>query len=455
MNASRMMISLVRSYASQKRWKLYSKPKNPGIQRRLAALENDPENDVEAIEDLDLENLESDFMKAHHSYDAHKKDEAKSKELLKLRIVARKYFKDVQPSFLTYVEKEQIRFLHDSDPVEYTPEKLSESFPSLPGTIRKVLRARWTAKTADRVLKHDQHVIENWKKFKLGELPLEPKLREHLEKFRNRQISLPRREEIEEKLIPPPYNFPKPQSQLYSGLIRSYVDARKDDSSNKCLTENSENDSKIDSNIKHMDPKYSEVNSSSINLGKLEFDKRFGKEVAIIKDKKVSPTSNKKFSTLDEFLKTAVQNAGDTPSREDQAIMEIYKQNINLAVTSNNEIDPVKTSHTANKRLSLENTDYSNTKKFDSMISSKKDTQVTVEPPNEPQSLYAIEDSNNFALKTFVKERKNKVSDELEHYPETIVIPKRQRSKEKVYRLRDCYYDYDGEFLYRVPGLDD
>nr|CAH7767604.1 unnamed protein product [Callosobruchus chinensis] len=39
-------------------------------------------------------------------------------------------------------------------------------------------------------------------------------------------------------------------------------------------------------------------------------------------------------------------------------------------------------------------------------------------------------------------------------YPEKIAIPKNLVRKEHIYKLNDCYYDHDGEFLYRVPGMD-
>lgn len=38
-------------------------------------------------------------------------------------------------------------------------------------------------------------------------------------------------------------------------------------------------------------------------------------------------------------------------------------------------------------------------------------------------------------------------------YPERITIPKKIFKKGFTYKLNDCYYDDDGEFLYRVPGM--
>lgn len=38
-------------------------------------------------------------------------------------------------------------------------------------------------------------------------------------------------------------------------------------------------------------------------------------------------------------------------------------------------------------------------------------------------------------------------------YPERIVIPKNKLKYGYTYKLNDCYYDSDGYFLYRVPGM--
>ncbi|KAK9884536.1 hypothetical protein WA026_007377 [Henosepilachna vigintioctopunctata] len=38
-------------------------------------------------------------------------------------------------------------------------------------------------------------------------------------------------------------------------------------------------------------------------------------------------------------------------------------------------------------------------------------------------------------------------------YPEKITIPKSILKKGYTYKLNDCYYDSDGQFLYRVPGM--
>ena len=64
---------------------------------------------------------------------------------LKKKIVERKYFKKPQEvNLLTWKAKEQIRFLHNEFPEEWTPEQLAESFPiSLEG-VHQLLNSSYT-----------------------------------------------------------------------------------------------------------------------------------------------------------------------------------------------------------------------------------------------------------------------------------------------------------------------
>lgn len=55
------------------------------------------------------------------------------------RITERKHFKPPkEPNMLTWSEKEQIRYLHQSEPEKWTPIVLAQSFPASP-TIIKVI----------------------------------------------------------------------------------------------------------------------------------------------------------------------------------------------------------------------------------------------------------------------------------------------------------------------------
>ena len=43
-------------------------------------------------------------------------------------------------------------------------ERIVASFPITEESCRKLLRSKWSPKTLDDLLRHDQRVIENWKR---------------------------------------------------------------------------------------------------------------------------------------------------------------------------------------------------------------------------------------------------------------------------------------------------
>jgi hypothetical protein len=56
--------------------------------------------------------------------------------MTQLKIVGHKYFRpEKELNLLTWSEKEQIRYLHNSDEDTWTVEKLSESFPASKMTV--------------------------------------------------------------------------------------------------------------------------------------------------------------------------------------------------------------------------------------------------------------------------------------------------------------------------------
>lgn len=196
---------------------------DPGVRKRLQLFSEDfVENDPEV-----LESLESDFMNVHH---AHKEFEAEEQQYTKKvadAIVGRKYFKQKGVNFLTWNEKEQIRMLHQSNPNEFTADKLAESFPADPTTIAAIIRNKWHPRNEKRIQKHDESVMKSWQQFKSGELEIDPILASHLKKFTHRDSNA---------LYKPPVNrkfgleIPKPTSTEFTSIIstcKKYADEPK------------------------------------------------------------------------------------------------------------------------------------------------------------------------------------------------------------------------------------
>ncbi|RZC36973.1 uncharacterized protein BDFB_009855, partial [Asbolus verrucosus] len=161
--------------------------KDPGIgaRKQLVSLISDQE-----AETIDFDDLESDFMGVHKSHKEHLREMELLKEKEKYHLVKQKYFKEKFPNFLTWHDKEQIRYLYRTDPEEWTIERLSEGFPALPETIQKIAKSNWTKTKQNKITNHDISVQKNWKLFKEGQMSDLPEdLVEHLKKFTDRTLN--------------------------------------------------------------------------------------------------------------------------------------------------------------------------------------------------------------------------------------------------------------------------
>ncbi|CAH1135108.1 unnamed protein product [Ceutorhynchus assimilis] len=80
-----------------------------------------------------------------------------------------------------------------------------------------------------------------------------------------------------------------------------------------------------------------------------------------------------------------------------------------------------------------------------------KEAKMSINQPIELQQ----EDVNIIKPKTNEVGFVRKTTKDVSHlvYPQQITIPRDIYKKGYTYKLNDCYYDSDGEFLYRVPGM--
>ncbi|KRT85462.1 hypothetical protein AMK59_194, partial [Oryctes borbonicus] len=208
---------------------------NPGIQRQSELLNDkfDP-SDVD-----DLQSLESDFMNVGSTYNEHLQQIGTLKEQEKRLIVKHKYFKQVYPNFLTWDDKKHIQYLHKTNPDEWTIEKLSDGFPALPVTIKKIVKATWTKTNQLKIKNHDNSVRKNWEMLKNGQLNLPPILTKHLHKFTDRNFN-----QIENKVIGEEVIVTKLEpisNGEFSEIIRSYKRLKNKQTSNENKTQSSQN----------------------------------------------------------------------------------------------------------------------------------------------------------------------------------------------------------------------
>lgn len=370
----------------------------------------------------------------------------KKKERLKQQIVTQKYFKEKEPRFLTFAEKELIHKLHQSNPDEWTVEKLSESFPALPEAIQKILRSKWSPESAKKVLEYDNVAIKNWKKFRAGKLPLNPILSEHLMKFKDRKINLIDRESLAEQFVPK-LEFQKPKSQLFSSIIQTYLDEKQ---SHAKLLSQEDNSNKIADKSDHSENHNLQIASTTTdnpvvvkNTDKFTLNKKRSLILQSHTDLQKFDVNRKKekLLTFNEFVKVKLEDIYKESPEEGTTLLNVYRK----------EMDASQETQTAGVATASDNAVIyaKEDTPSKSVQKSNKDVSIVLEDRDKDFNIVGADDN---LLDTSIKVWNKKVDTELS-YTKPIKIAKQLYKPGMTYRISDCYYDDDGEFLYRVPGV--
>lgn len=351
--------------------------KQPGIEKRLTiATKDTPDIENMKPEDADIEHLEADLMQAEEITDEYFSEIERIHKKHTFKAIERKHFKPEQePNMLTWAEKEQIRYLHNEDPNQWTEEKLAESFPASPSVIKKVLKAAWKPNSAERIRKHDEQVARNWSAFTTGEIQIhDPNLKQHLNKFTSRRNSLSLPNTVAKRLIGK--QLVKPQSSEFSSIISSY-NVLKNEQLGQHVTD--------------------VTTGGDINISEKQARMYFS-------DKPVVSKKREKQVQLEQ-LKAIIKNKLSVKTPEIDR--EIIRSSVGTGKADN-------------------------------------DRYIYTAPSERF-------DSDAVSIKQTGKQDVIQFSGSM--YPDRIEIPKDMYVKGCLYKVKDCFYDDDGEFLYRVPGL--
>ena len=421
--------------------------------------------------------------------------------------------KETEPSFLTFAEKDQIKSLHESDPHEWTIEKLSESFPALPHMIKRVIHAKMPPKSVEMIVRYDERVAYNWEAFRSGELTVSPAFQKHLQNFKDRQIILTDGEELAKRFVPPKIKLPKPKSKFFSNIAQKFLlsskekksisdDKKTDFKANKNANKNDNFEGKADfhnkeacfaanDNLKNKNIKFeSDINIYSENrifednidvkgvqILTLQEPKQNTEIDLLKKESKITSLStnlkergrkeNKNLLTFEEFLKKNVGRTENSKSPKDIVLKEIYKRHMEKTAILKSK--PVESS--TKEEEEFDETDFSTEESTvatkDWLLSQDSKSEISTrtkenqshgliqktqsEQISEKEDHELAHKLNKGALETYVKEWHKKEDDEDIH--PFIKIPQKKYKPGMTYRLKDCYYDDDGEFLYKVPGI--
>jgi len=406
--------------------------RNVGAARQLRNLGLDKDDATFKTEDANEvlvnmeETLEDKIIRSKAYRKQFKADEENQRELAKRKIIQKNVFpKAPNPSLLTLMEKEMIKYLHKKDPVEWSIERLAESFPATPEVIRKVLKSQ-TMYVKAAIKKYNKTVVENWKLLSKGQLELDPEYEKHL-KAGNRSLSLSSGEknlaeqEIRVKLEKS-LALPKPAIPgEFASIIVNYNNklARDKQEASLEVQEVIEMQSLFGENTIPGTPLENEVSPYSETA-------LLASSIDLSREKQMDI---EKFRNL--YLKDSTKGKNvEDPNRFREKYLEWVKnegEKSKFATKTVNKIDSVELSKIG------------------------KDNQLLYEAAEREEIDVQLSETGQTFI--FDPEAGYKQPYTSPENPDTIEIPEEINNKYNFYQLGDSFYDRDGHFLYRVPGL--
>jgi len=408
--------------------------RNVGAARQLQSLELDVDDPTFKTEDVTetLGNLEATIedkrIRSKAFRAQFKADEEYLKDLAKRKIIEKKLFpKPPNPSLLTWMEKEMIKYLHKKDAVEWSKERLAESFPATLEVIHKVLRSKSCYAEA-QINKYNKVVVNNWKLLSKGQLDLEPEYQKHLkEGKRNLDLSSGEKNLVEQEIK---VNFERSSVALpkpvipgeFASIIVNYNRklARDKEELNLEVQEVFEVENLFGDNTIPGTPLEDEV---SVYTGTA----LLASNIDLSREKQMSIQKFRKM-----YLKKDSKNTEhiDNPNPFREKYLEWVKkeeEKSRFASKTVNKIDPSELSKIS------------------------KDSKLLYEAAEREEiDVRMSETGETFIFDPEAGYKQPYVSPE---NPEFIKIPEEMRNKYNFYQLGDSFYDRDGQFLYRIPGL--
>ncbi|PRD34078.1 UNVERIFIED_CONTAM: hypothetical protein NCL1_15697 [Trichonephila clavipes] len=390
----------------------------------------------EKFNEVTIENAftrEDDFGKAIAKSVLHRDATRESKghkSFVKKQIVQKKYFKfEVESNLLTYAAKQQIRYLNQLNPEEWTPETISQCFPITVQGVKKLLKSNFELRTPEKIKEHDTEVEKRWEILKSGQ---------HSDSI----TFYTQRMWDEGKIIKENYrgnpNFPnasikekktiKQEKKVigeYSAIIQLYIDYKKEkDAKNKLACTNSELQVKNHSK-NSLNNKKSKKSASMLNMKNYYIDDE--KEV-----------KNVDMFTSKRALK--FKFAEETDIQHNQ-----FKQNLKEEISHKNELDSeydkwIQKQSAADDKPQIPVKSVNIKEVFTKVPKFAKDTiELKGENSKNGEQFYIYDDKHGYQYPAG-KNVKRKIT-----------IPAKLRKEGNMYKIGQCVYDEDGELLYKIP----
>ncbi|XP_059078573.1 uncharacterized protein LOC131876997 [Tigriopus californicus] len=348
---------------------------------------------------------------------------------LALILTQKKCFpKPKSPNLLTYLEKAMIAHLHRSDPALWTLEQLAQSFPATPDIVKRVLKAQKKQFGPSRphdIVAHDQKVLANWQLLAKGQLELPEAVAAHLRdnfgsanvsKTAQTYINADLAERVKRELLEKAQVEPQPApAGPFVNIIRDYR-------------------AKVQAVSGAVHP----VVQSSVQ------PRLFSDQCESHPDVNVpSP-----------YRDTAVLAASFDWAKDRRMSLDKFRQKYVNTVSLNSFLDPETRAR-----------DHPHKVAFEKWLDEEKMRETTVRKPqplsSEELNEVVADEKETIAKYEFKKPvvmalppSKMPSSSSLSRPPIEwrVEIPENMKVPGGLYRQDDCYYNENGDFLYRVPN---
>lgn len=375
---------------------------------RKVKLRTDADDPSEPYE----EDAEDVLNRPEEYYDRHQEELRMQARKARKSTILRKYFRTPpETNLLTWAAKQQIHHLHTLDPEEWRPERIAECFPISVLGARKLLKTQFLEATPERIRLHDLGVSLRWKALKEGrfdekispitrQLYLEGKLSED-HSYGNSSFPMPSQTNTTIKHLRVLSKHNRKPGE-FSKLISGYLHLTKKDGAP---------DGKMP-NWETYDDKHLKDLESATTLKQM---KNYGSHVR-----------------FQEYKDAALEKINSDPELEGEWSKWLQERAVE-------------------QRASKDAVDLSNAEDF---AADKYSVQVLESQPESVDEMFEI-----YRDRTIEKSVPDRAGKDLE-YPLTgeapfqrqIKIPSHLRRRSaSMYRVGKCYYDEDGEILYKVP----
>lgn len=340
------------------------------------------------------------------------------------------------PNLLTWIEKETIKYLHKLDPVEWSIDRLSDSFPATPGIIYKVLRGPNMSRR--RMIKYDLEVKQNWKLLTEGNLEIDPKLEQFLANSNRKELGLSSGQvnQMEEDILLSYENsfqiLPKPMVPGQFGSIIVNYKRKLAAATNPPADQIAEAPDLIE-----MERLFGD---NSIPGSPIRNEVSAWGETALLASD--IDLARERYMDIEQFRRK-YQKPREEP-REIEESDNPYRKKY-LKWLDDERSRSLEQTTVIPKISDGEVIETRDTPWFDKKVDNTEDAiavQRGISQHTGEEEVFVFDENSGYKKPLLTPDN-----------PDTIEIPKGLRKKHCMYRVDDCYYDQSGEFVYRVPGL--